>query len=201
MTPITTLPVFAAATLALGIGLPLVRTWRRDGTFALVRPRGALQRFVHGAFSGALLAWGAFTAVLVAVGPESLGVVGLPGGLAWVGPALAGLGLLLVITAQAQMGRSWRIGIPEEPTALVTHGVFRMSRNPIYLGMFVIAGGITLTAPCAWTVMGLVLTWVLVEVQARAEEAALLADHGAAYRDWAGRVGRFVPGLGLGVDG
>ena len=49
--------------------------------------------------------------------------------------------------------------------------------------------------------MGLVLTWVLVEVQARAEEAALLADHGAAYRDWAGRVGRFVPGLGLGVDG
>ena len=36
------------------------------------------------------------------------------------------------------MAASWRIGIePGERTALVTRGVFRICRNPIYLGLMV----------------------------------------------------------------
>ena len=44
--------------------------------------------------------------------------------------------LLWTIFAQAQMGDSWRIGIDtEHRTELVRSGVFRISRNPIFVGM------------------------------------------------------------------
>lgn len=44
--------------------------------------------------------------------------------------------LIWVLIAQAQMGTSWRIGIDtENETMLITHGIFRLSRNSIFLGM------------------------------------------------------------------
>ncbi|MGH9837309.1 MAG: hypothetical protein ACREEM_00820 [Blastocatellia bacterium] len=52
------------------------------------------------------------------------------------GVALLLASLIWILIAQKQMGESWRIGIDrEQKTALVNRGVFRLSRNPIFLGM------------------------------------------------------------------
>ncbi len=70
-----------------------------------------------------------------------------------------GIGLLLfslfwTIMAQIQMGNSWRIGIDEEKkTALVQTGVFRCSRNPIFLGMIITLIGFFLVIPNALTLL------------------------------------------------
>ena len=37
-------------------------------------------------------------------------------------------------TAVITMKTSWRVGIPEEKTALVTEGIYRFSRNPAFVG-------------------------------------------------------------------
>lgn len=190
------LPVLAGLTLTIGIGLPLLRSWLRDGIVALAHPGSELQRFLHNAFSAALLAYGLWTVALVVLGPAALGVHQVPWGVQIAGLLIESAGLVLVVVAQAQMGRSWRIGIDEEPTALVTHGVFRFSRNPIYLGMLLLAVGMAVVAPSGWTLTGLWLVYVLVGFQARAEEEHLMRQHGDAFVRWAGRVGRFVPGLG-----
>ncbi|MBK6705644.1 MAG: hypothetical protein IPG56_19020 [Caulobacteraceae bacterium] len=42
----------------------------------------------------------------------------------------------LIALAQFQMGASWRIGVPASgPGPLVARGLFRWSRNPIFVGM------------------------------------------------------------------
>ncbi len=48
---------------------------------------------------------------------------------------LAGiLGVLFFAQATITMKTSWRVGIPEEKTALVTQGIYGWSRNPAFVG-------------------------------------------------------------------
>lgn len=196
MTPYVALPIVAGLTLMLGIGFPLLRSFLRDGTVPFVRPRSELQRFVHAIFAATLLGYGIFTVVLPIAGPGLLGVYQVPDWVVVLGLAISTAGLALVIAAQAQMGRSWRIGIDASPTELVTHGVFRISRNPIYLGMLGVALGAGIVAPSGWTLVGTALVYVVVGFQARAEEEHLVREHGEAYRRWARGVGRLLPWFG-----
>jgi protein-S-isoprenylcysteine O-methyltransferase Ste14 len=94
------------------------------------------------------------------------------------------------------MGRSFRVGIDDRPTALVTTGVFRYVRNPIFSGLVISLSGFVLLTPSPWSLI--VLLWIagLISVQVRFEEAHLLSMHGEPYALYAGRVGRFVPGIG-----
>ena len=67
----------------------------------------------------------------------------------WCGLALA---IVWTVVAQAQMGRSWRIGIDtSHTTALVSSGLFALSRNPIFLAMRVCLLSLVLIRPNAVT--------------------------------------------------
>jgi protein-S-isoprenylcysteine O-methyltransferase Ste14 len=64
--------------------------------------------------------------------------------------------------------------------------------------MLVFEFGIALLATNLVTTTGLLLLLSALELQVRhVEEPYLLAKHGAHYRDYTARVGRFVPGVGL----
>jgi protein-S-isoprenylcysteine O-methyltransferase Ste14 len=115
------------------------------------------------------------------------------------GIALAGLGIVLTVWAQLDMGESWRVGVDaSETTALVQTRVFRWVRNPIYTAMLIFDFGIALVTPNFVTIAGLVLAIAALELQVRrVEEPYLLGKHGAAYRGYTASVGRFIPGVGL----
>jgi protein-S-isoprenylcysteine O-methyltransferase Ste14 len=119
------------------------------------------------------------------------------------GAALLGAGCLLAgfactLVAQFQMGPSWRVGVdPRERTALVQHGVFARVRNPIFSSMLLGLLGVALLVPHGLAWLGLLLVFAGIELQVRGvEEPYLLRAHGDAYRAYAGRVGRFLPGVG-----
>jgi protein-S-isoprenylcysteine O-methyltransferase Ste14 len=81
----------------------------------------------------------------------------------------------------------------EPPRVLVTTGIHGWTRNPIYLGMFLVYGGLGIAAPSPWT---LILTLPLAitiryGVVAR-EEAYLERRFGDAYRDYKARVRRWL---------
>jgi protein-S-isoprenylcysteine O-methyltransferase Ste14 len=109
-----------------------------------------------------------------------------------------GIGLLLAslawtIAAQSQMGNSWRVGIDEEKeTLLVSSGLFRFSRNPIFLGMQITLLGFFLAAPNAVTLLILVLGFVLIQIQVRLEEEFLTKTHGAEYENFRRQVRRWL---------
>lgn len=109
-----------------------------------------------------------------------------------------GLGLLVValvwvLVAQIQMGDSWRIGIDEQTKSpLVQHGLFGISRNPIFLGMIIMLMGLLLTVPTAATLAVTLLGIVLIHIQVRLEEPFLLEKYGETYRAYRGRVRRWI---------
>jgi protein-S-isoprenylcysteine O-methyltransferase Ste14 len=111
-----------------------------------------------------------------------------------IGGSLILIGLAL---AAAGIRNFSRAGTPVrsiKPTrALVTTGIHGWTRNPIYLGMFLLYGGIGVAAQSPWT---LILTLPLAitiryGVVAR-EEAYLERRFGDAYRDYKARVRRWL---------
>jgi protein-S-isoprenylcysteine O-methyltransferase Ste14 len=134
-------------------------------------------------------------------------LLGWPGGtlllaqpvLHWLGAALAAAGVLATLAAQLDMGDSWRIGVdPSERTELVIQGLFARVRNPIFTFMLLSTLGFVLLLPNLFALLALALTAAGIEIQVRAvEEPYLSRTHGPRYADYAARVGRFVPGVGL----
>ena len=115
-----------------------------------------------------------------------------------IGIVLAAAGGSAVFLAQLGMGASWRIGVSDEQsTELVTTGWFSVVRNPIYSAMIVGWTGFALLVPTWLSIAAVFVIAFGLELQVRAvEEPYLVRAHGGAFRAYAARVGRFVPGVG-----
>lgn len=106
-------------------------------------------------------------------------------------------GLILLVAAQLDLGASWRIGIEEGARpGLITGGLYRYCRNPIFLALLVILAGYTLLLPTLLSAAMLAGAYVAIRQQIAAEEAYLLRTYGREYREYARRVGRLLPGVG-----
>ena len=102
-----------------------------------------------------------------------------------------------MVVAQLDLGASWRVGFDEAARpGLVTTGLYRFSRNPIYLGLFVTLGGLLLLLPTWLSLTMLVGTIVGIRNQVLEEERFLRRKYGHEFAVYARRVGRFVPGFG-----
>jgi len=107
------------------------------------------------------------------------------------------VGLVLVLVAQYQMGSAWRIGVdPDEKTELITQGLFRHIRNPIYTGLFVGGIGLLLISPSFILFIGLLLGYIAVELFVRkVEEPYLQEQFGSEYSSWLHSTPRYFPKL------
>jgi protein-S-isoprenylcysteine O-methyltransferase Ste14 len=111
----------------------------------------------------------------------------------FVGLGLLLLSLLWIVVAQIQMGNAWRIGIDQHnQTQLIQGGLFKASRNPIFLGMRVNLLGFFLVLPNAVTLAIFVLGDVLMQIQVRLEEEYLTQVHGESYRTYRDRTRRWI---------
>jgi protein-S-isoprenylcysteine O-methyltransferase Ste14 len=167
-----------------------------DTGWRLGRPASGAEAAVHAALAASAVALAAAPVAALASGADRGGPASRVPALA--GAALAVGGTAVTLVAQAQMGASWRIGVdPAERTDLVSGGLYRSVRNPIFTGMVLFAAGQALLVPGRLAVVGAGLLVGAVEAQVRyVEEPVLLATHADAYRRWASATGRFVPAVG-----
>ncbi|MDW9379379.1 isoprenylcysteine carboxylmethyltransferase family protein [Chryseobacterium sp. JV558] len=101
--------------------------------------------------------------------------------------------LIWVITAQIQMKNSWRIGIDNTTkTELITQGLFRFSRNPIFLGMTISLIGFFLVIPTVIALTFFLMGSILMQIQIRLEEEYLMKEHGQIYLAYKNRVKRML---------
>jgi len=109
---------------------------------------------------------------------------------------LGGAGLALLLGAALQFRRARTTLDPRDParaTRFVAAGLYRFTRNPMYLGM-----ALVLLGAAAWTAQAVALLLVAVFVawltawQIRPEERALAERFGASYTDYTRRVRRWL---------
>jgi protein-S-isoprenylcysteine O-methyltransferase Ste14 len=189
--------VFIAACLR-----PLVQ-YRRHGTFGVLLfrsgSRGQMLRDVLLVALIALLIGQAVTAASSARIPHLLVTEqsAVFDALQVGGTVLLFGGIALLAAAQLNLGASWRIGIDEGAApGLVSRGLYRFCRHPIYLGLLAAIAGYAALLPTRLSAVLLVAAYLGARVQAAAEEAYLIRTYGEAFRDYARRTGRFLPGLG-----
>jgi protein-S-isoprenylcysteine O-methyltransferase Ste14 len=112
----------------------------------------------------------------------------------WLGGGLFLAGAALLASAIRLFRRAGTAIPPWEPsTTLVTTGVYRLSRNPIYLGMILIYVGIALVFAASWAFLLLVPVLLALEIEViRREEAYLERRFGEAYRQYRHKVRRWL---------
>lgn len=121
--------------------------------------------------------------------PVGLGALGR-----WGGAALVGAGIVLIVLAAAAMAQSRTTIIPHlDPDALVSHGIFARTRNPIYLADLLILAGLCLRWDALPALVLVPVLFVVLERRfIRAEEARLRAHFGADFDAYAGLVRRWL---------
>ena len=110
-----------------------------------------------------------------------------------IGVALVTLGLILFALAFISFGNSWRVGFDvKTPGALVTTGIFALSRNPIYVFLDVWFIGIFLINGTLIFLIFAVLAVAVQHWQILQEESFLLKLYGEPYQNYCARTGRYI---------
>ena len=134
------------------------------------------------------------TALIVPVQVVSivLGISLLGGGFRIAGIAAGFLGDAVFFTAVLTMRDSWRAGIPsEDKTALISDGIYSVSRNPAFLGFDLMYAGICLAYCNAATVICSLFAIVMLHLQILQEEKFLVGAFGAEYAAYKSHVRRY----------
>jgi len=114
----------------------------------------------------------------------------------WLGVGFFAAGGAIRIWPVFVLGRRFSGLVAIQPGhALVTDGIYRIVRNPSYLGLIVSTAGWALAFRSA---VGLILTALLIPpllARIRAEERLLRSHFGAEYDAYCARTARLIPGL------
>ena len=135
--------------------------------------------------AGFLLKW---------LAPVRLVPQSLEGPVRFAGAGLAFLGFAFGGWALATFVRARTTPHPNRPvSALVTRGPYRVSRNPMYLGLSAATAGIALVANTPWLLAALPLLWLaLGRLVIDREEAYLERKFGEEYRLFLARTRRWI---------
>ena len=106
-----------------------------------------------------------------------------------LGLALDTLGLVVFLRARTTVNPL----SPDKASAVVTTGIYRYTRNPMYLGMLLVLTGwaVYLAAPFALLAPAGFAAYIT-RFQIRPEEEILLEKFGEPYREYLGRVRRWL---------
>jgi protein-S-isoprenylcysteine O-methyltransferase Ste14 len=106
--------------------------------------------------------------------------------------AVSGAGLMIVVLGKLSLGRSF--GLQPANRGIVSTGLYKVVRHPIYLGYLVTHAGFVLANPAGWNLFVIAAADIALMLRAVREERTLLKDD--AYRAYSERVcRRIIPGV------
>ena len=112
----------------------------------------------------------------------------------WLGMIPLLLGLTLAATGRkAMMQRGTNVNPTLPTTAIVENGPFRLTRNPLYLGLTLIYVGLSFFLNTWWSLFLLIPVWLVMHfLVVRREEAYLQRKFGQSYLAYCQRVRRYL---------
>ncbi|MBK9082819.1 MAG: isoprenylcysteine carboxylmethyltransferase family protein [Rhizobiales bacterium] len=135
-------------------------------------------------------------AALAGLALTRLAPLALPGAgalMAWTGYGLIALGCAVALAAEFVFWRAGTNTLPTRPTTtIVATGIYRVTRNPMYLGMTLALVGMGPALGSAWFVLAApVCVYAVTKLAIEREEAYLAAKFGASYLAYKARVRRW----------
>ena len=111
----------------------------------------------------------------------------------WAGLAIAAIEVVFFIVAMLTMADSWRAGIPDsDKTAFVQRGIYRISRNPAFVGFDLMYIGLLMAFPNIIHLLFAVFPVVMLHLQIRQEEDFLRKTFGTEYEEYCKKVRRYI---------
>ncbi len=103
------------------------------------------------------------------------------------------LGFAVMVAAHTQMGKSWRIGNDNKnKTKLVNSGLFKYSRNPVYVGLIFQGIAVLLLIPNLFSLILVIALIIIFNSIIRQEEKFLEKQFGKEYLNYKLKVRRFI---------
>lgn len=94
-------------------------------------------------------------------------------------------GVVIFILAMTSMKTSWRVGIDKSSkTKLVTQGIYRLSRNPAFVGFNLMFMGVFITYPNILTILVMAINMMAIHLLIRQEEIHLEEVFGKEYTEY-----------------
>jgi protein-S-isoprenylcysteine O-methyltransferase Ste14 len=115
----------------------------------------------------------------------------------FAGAACLVIGLWLFYRSHADLGANWSITLEvREQHRLITQGVYRRIRHPMYSALFIYSLGHILVIP-NWVAgpSNVVVFAVLFALRVRPEERMMIDEFGVEYAAYSARTKRLVPGI------
>lgn len=114
----------------------------------------------------------------------------------YIGILLTALGVGIFILATIFMKSSWRVGIDKNTkTTLVTDGIYKFSRNPAFLGFYLMFTGLFFTYANIITLIVLAINVIAFHLLILQEEKHLLTMFGNEYEIYKRKVPRYFLGF------
>ena len=183
------------------VGAMVVRVRRKNRKLIGLVPEQRVERYMWLVWVPLVAAW---MFLPYAAATRTAGPLALPAfahdaeayaALRWLAAATAVVCLAASIACWRRMGDDWRMDIGARKTALVTEGLFRRIRHPIYAFSMLLMICSALIVPTLPMIVIAAIHLALMNVKARNEERHLTAVHGDSYQQYVARTGRFFPRL------
>lgn len=143
-------------------------------------------------YTGKIAGYIAWIGMLVHLSGTDLSHFKSPGVFAWIGYGLFAAGLALVGVSLFNLGNSISFGVPEEKTTLKLKGLYKYSRNPMYVGFYLFTlASMLITSNFYIFALG-IYSLVVYHLIVLAEEAFLKNRFGKDYEEYCLRVRRYI---------
>jgi protein-S-isoprenylcysteine O-methyltransferase Ste14 len=102
------------------------------------------------------------------------------------------LGFVFLYVGRFSLGNSFRIGVANERTEFIAKGIYKISRNPMYLGLYLTFAGCILYSLNIFYFILSVVVLVIHHLITIAEEKQLNIIYGDAYKGYCKKVRRYL---------
>lgn len=183
------------------VGAMSWRVRRRTRRFAGVVPQQGIEKAMWVLWVPMVLMWMALPMIAGSSRVPQLSVpawarAGAYANLRGAAGIVALAALFATIECWLRMGRSWRMAVtPGERTELVTGGLYRSIRHPIYSLSILLVAACAIVLPTLPMLAVALANTTLLNLKARNEERHLLDMHGETYAAYLRSTGRFLPRL------
>ena len=161
---------------------------RNSGSEFLGSP--TLDKFnFYSAKTAIFITWALF--IIKAISPK-FGYFSFPAGISWIAVAMLYPGVIIVSVSMINLGKSLKVGLPSGETTLQTHGLYRYSRNPLYVGVHLITLASCIYFPdllnISFAIYGIYLHHLII----RQEEHFLKRRFGNSWMVYCSKVRRYI---------